>query len=153
MCGVTAFKYDWPNVLFKFSLNLLGRSISQMMIRWFFKAESRMQSVWNLCKAKSHSSGCFSAYFHSAYYFTNDTNPYLVHLPPSLHCNSNWQRRQIKAFSLPFEISHGLQGYELEFSTLSLSYLMKRNTSKRPMRFSTLFQFSLVYHCPHVYFC
>jgi hypothetical protein len=76
MYGLTAFKYDCPKVLLKFSLNLHGRSIAQMMIRWFLRAEARVQSVWDLWKAKSHSSGCFSAYFHSVYYFTDDTNPY-----------------------------------------------------------------------------
>jgi hypothetical protein len=104
ICGLTAFKYDWPNVLFKFFLNIHGRFLAQIMIRWFLRVEARVQSVWDLCKAKYHSSGCFSAYFHSAYYFTNDTNPYLFHLPPSMHCNSNWQRRQRKAFSLPLNL-------------------------------------------------
>lgn len=100
MCRLTEFKHDWPNILFKFSWNLHGRSVAQMMIRWFLRAEARVQSVWDLWKAMFHSSGCFSAYFHVAYYFTNDKNLYLVHLPPSMHCNNNWQRRQRNAFSL-----------------------------------------------------
>jgi hypothetical protein len=41
-------------------------------------------------------------------YFTNDKSRYLVHLQPSVRCNSNWQRRQRKAFSLLCEPSHGI---------------------------------------------
>lgn len=45
MFGLTEFKFDCPNVLFKFSWNLYGRSIAQMMIRWFLRAEARVQFV------------------------------------------------------------------------------------------------------------